>query len=118
MRRDLLNRLINIGEVGIAVAPAHRRSDRKENEIGLARGGGQLPRETQPARAHILYHQIVETGLVDRDFAAPKLRKLPRILFNAGDVPAEIGKTGGGYQADIAGPDHANVHALRPLSGK
>ena len=117
MRRDLLKRLIHVGEVRIAVAPAHRRSDRQENEIGLARGRRKLPREMKPARPHVLRHQIVEAGLVDRNFAAAELRKLSRILFDASDVPAEIRKAGGGYQADIAGTDHANVHALRPSNG-
>ena len=38
MRRDLLHRLKHVGEIGVAVAPAHRRADREKHEIGLAHG--------------------------------------------------------------------------------
>ena len=32
------------------------------------------------------------------------------VLVDAGDVPTEVGKTGGGNQADITRANHANFH--------
>ena len=117
MRGNLLDRLIDVSKVRIAIAAAHRCADGQKDEIGLSRRRVKLACKMQPARAHVLCHQSVETGLVDRDLAAAELGELAPILFDAGDVPAEFRKTCGGYQADIAGPDHADVHPRCPLCG-
>ncbi len=114
MRRDLFNRLIDVGQVGVAVAAPHRRANGKKDQIGGMRDRGKFRCEMQPARAHVLLDERVQPRLVNRDLACVQLFDLARVLFDAGDVPAEFGETGGGNKADISGPNHANIHGKRP----
>ena len=58
----------------------------------------------------IARHQLVEARLVDRDLALFQPGDAILVLVDAGDVPAELGKAGGGNEADIARADHANFH--------
>ena len=76
---------------------------------------GQIGREGQPALAHVLGHEIAQPRLEDRDLAAVQRLDLGRVLVDAADVVAEIGKAGAGDQADIARSDHRDAH--QGLSG-
>jgi hypothetical protein len=62
----------------------------------------------------IALEQLLEARFVDRHRPATQLLDLVSVLIGAGDVPAELGKTGSGDKADIARPDHADVHELCP----
>ena len=70
MRHDLFDRLIDIGEVGVAIAAAHRRAHREKDQIGRMRDSGKLSGEMQAAGAHVLLDEDVEPRLVNRDLAA------------------------------------------------
>ena len=66
--------------------------------------------EAQPAGAHVVGDQFVESRLVDRHLAALQRRDLAGVLVDAGHVVAEIGEAGPGNEADIAGADHRDAH--------
>ncbi len=42
VRRQVFHRLEDIAQVGVAVAPAHRRAHGQENQIGVGHGGGEV----------------------------------------------------------------------------
>ena len=74
-------------------------------------------RETQQAAARIGGDELLETRLVDRDLAGLQPGDLRRVLVDADDVVAKFRQAGAGHQADIAGPDHADIqHCEFPLS--
>jgi hypothetical protein len=51
-----------------------------------------------------------EAGLEDRDFTALERHDPPGILVDAGDMMAEIGKTGCRNEADITSANHGDAH--------
>jgi hypothetical protein len=51
-------------------------------------------------------------GLEDRHDAALERVDLALVLVDADDLMAEIGETGPGHEADIAGADHGNAHGI------
>jgi hypothetical protein len=112
MGRDFLYRLKNIGQIGVTISAPHGRADGKEDQIRVPHDGAEFRGEMQPSRARILRYEIVEARLVYRDLTLIEAVNLARVFLNAGDVPAEIGKTGGGYQAYIPGSDHTDVHDI------
>ena len=117
MRRDFLDRLVDVGQVGVPIAAPHRRAHGEEDQVGRTRNGCKLGCEMQPAGAHVFLDERVEPRLVNRDLAGFQLLDLAGILLDASNIPAEIGETGGGNQADISGPNHANIHGKRPRCG-
>ena len=111
MRRHLVHRLEDIGEIGVSVAAAHRRPDGEKHKLGLLHrrgrgrwknGGGQRLRCAREAR---------------RDRArrsAPRLfssrRDAVGVLVDAGYGPAEFGKASRRDEPHIARTDHADLH--------
>ena len=114
MRRKLLDRLEHEGQVGVTVAAPHRRADGEEHEVGFADRRGKLGREADPPHAQIALEQLFEPRLVDRHAALAELLDPAGILVDASDLPAEFREAGGGDEADIARPNHANVHETYP----
>ena len=78
-------------------------------------GGSEIGRKVEPPGPGVLFNQGVETGFVDRNLADEQLGNLVLVVVDAGDVDAEVSKTGPGDQSDIAGTDDADVHG-RSLS--
>ena len=57
--------------------------------------------------------EVVESALAaGRDFAAAEASDLAFVLVHAGDLVAEICKTGAGHQPHIARANHGNSHSL------
>ena len=98
----------------MAVAAAHRRADGEEHEVGVSDRRVKLGREADPPHAQIALEQLLQPRLVDRHAALAQLLDPARILVDAGHIPAELGEAGGGDEADIARPNHANVHEMCP----
>jgi hypothetical protein len=71
----------------------------------------QLGREVEAALALVAVDEFDEPGLEDRHDALSKRSDPVRILVDAGDVMAKIGKAGPRYEAHIAGADHGNSHS-------
>ena len=76
----------------------------------------QVGGEGQAAFARVLGDEFGQARLEDRDLAAVERLDLGRILVDAADVVAEIGKAGAGDQADIACSDHRDPHQRLRLS--
>ena len=99
----------------MAVAAAHRRADREEDDVGLGDRGTELVGEQQAPSLHVAGEQIVEARLVDRRLAASQLGKPVWVLVDACDRPAELGEAGRRDKPDVAGADHADVQGFLPL---
>ena len=102
--------LEHIAEIGVAVAATDRRADGEEDDIGALHAFAQRAREMHAAGCDIARHQIVEPRLVDGYLALFQPGDTVLVLVDAGDVPTEVGKTGGGNQADVTRANHANFH--------
>jgi len=109
--RDLLRGAEHIAQIGMTVPAPRRRSNRDEDRIGGRNGRSQVRGEGQPAVPNVPLHQVRETRLEDRHHTPLQRLDLASILVDAGHMMPEIRKTGTGYQAYIAGPDHRNAHS-------
>ena len=107
---DLARGHVDVAEVGMAVAAARRRADRDEHRVRLRHGPGEIGREVEALGLDIGGDEFVEAGLVDRNLAAMQGGDLAGILVHAGDLVAEIRKTGAGNQPHIARANHGNSH--------
>jgi hypothetical protein len=110
--RDLARGRVHVGEVGVAVAAPRRRADRDEHRVGGGDRRLESGREIEPPAAHVVLDQAIEIGLVDRDLALAQRLDLLRVLVDAGHVMAEVGEARARDEADIAGADHGDAHAL------
>ncbi len=116
MRRHLLDRGVDVGEIRVAVAAAHGRADGEQNDVGRCAQPPQIVGEEQTLGLHVALDEVVEPRLVDRRAASLEIGKPLRVLVDAGDRPAELGKAGRGDEPDIAGADHADVQRFLPLT--
>jgi hypothetical protein len=85
-------RLIDIGEVGMAVATARRRADRDEDDLGAATASASsVVKESRPART-LLATSASRPG--SKIGISPRLSAaiLLGVLVDAGHLMAEIGK--------------------------
>ncbi len=114
VRRDILDRLEDIGEVGMAIAAAHRRADGEEDDVGVGHRRPELGREDDAPGLQIAGEQRVEARLVDRHLALEEPGDARLVLVDAGDTPAELGEAGRRDEPDIARADHADVERHRP----
>ena len=101
---------VDVSQVGMAVAAPRRRADRDEHGVGFRDRRGQVGGEIQPLGLDVGRHQRIEPGLEDRDLASAQGFDLAGILVHAGDLVAEIGKAGAGYQPHIARANHGDSH--------
>ena len=72
-------------------------------------------REVQAARGDVALDHRLEPGLVDRNAAGVQHVDLARVDVEAQHVVADLGEAGAGDQADVAGPDHRDLHAAPPM---
>ena len=114
VRGDLLHRGVDVGEVGVAVAAAHRRADGEQDDVGVAGGRAQLVGEDEAPGLHVAGDEVVEARLVDRRLAGLELGEARLVAVDAGDRPAELREAGRRHQADVAGADHADVQGFLP----
>ena len=114
MRRRFLHRLEDVGEIGIAVAAAHRRSDGEKHELGLAHRLSQRRGKMETSRFRVARDQRVEAGLVDRHLASLEPGDPTRVLVDARYGEAEFGKTGRRDQSHIACANDADLHGTPP----
>src|SRR3546814_12939182 len=68
-RSDLARCVVDIGQVGVAIAAAAGSADGDEHDVGSAHGFGKLGGEGEIARRGIARHQAVEPGLVNGNAA-------------------------------------------------
>ena len=89
-----------------------RRADGDEliGAVGDARGdvGGEL----QPSGGRIPADDVLEPGLVNREFARAAGRRSWPVDVDAHDVVTRLGQTGAGHQTDITGAVQGDPHIL------
>ena len=90
---DGLGRLLDEDQVGLA-APAHRRADREEDEVGARDRLFVVVGKTQAARLHAPGHDLLEPGLVDGRPSLLQGRDFCLVDVNPGDLMAELGEAG------------------------
>ena len=100
----------------MAVAAARRRPDRDEHGLGALDALREIGREAQPPALGIGLDQRFQPRLPDRHAPGVEPVDLGRVLVDAADLMAEIGKAGAGNEPDIAGADHRDAHAIAPCS--
>ncbi len=108
-RGDLARRLIDIGEVRMAIAAPRRRADGDEDRLRAAHRR-EIVGKGQPVLPHIGHHQFGKAGLVDRHFAGLQRLDLPGILVDAADLVPEVRKTGARNEAHITRANHRDLH--------
>ena len=98
----------------MAIAAPRRRADSDEHRVGFSYRAGQIGGEIQPLGLDVGRHQVIEPGFENRDLASAQGFDLAGILVHAGDLVAEIGKAGAGYQPHIARANHGDSHENNP----
>ena len=115
MRGDLPGGLVDIGQVSIAVTPPRTRCPHSDkHRLRLRHGCGQIGGEPQATLVGVFLHEHVKPGFVDGNNSLLQAGDFVGDLVDARHRVAEFGKTGAGDQANVAGPDHGNIHALTP----
>src|ERR1700733_12691309 len=116
-RRDLAYRLIDKAQIGMAVTAARWRADCNKYRVGLA-DSGCIGSEVKPFLPDIRFNQIGKTRLEDWNFTAIERRDFLRILVDADDVMAEIGKAGSRDEPHITCADHRHSHQKTPIKSR
>ena len=106
---------MDVAQIGVAVAAARRRADGDKHRVRTGHCLFQAGRETQAARLDIAGDQVFEAGFVYRQPAVAQHFDSGGILVDADDIRAELGKPGGGHEADITGSDHGDFHSAPPV---
>ena len=104
MRRDLLGRRLDVGQVGRAVGALGRRHA-QEDELRPRHRLDRRVGEGEVAGRHAVGHQLVEPGLHDRHAAGAQRRQPGRLALGQHDVVAEVRQRRRGRQAHVAGAD-------------
>ena len=86
---------------GMAVAAPGRGADRNEDDIACGNARLYISSEGEAAGSHIVGNELFEARLEDRYFAALESLNLARILIDADDLMAEIGKADTRYKPYI-----------------
>ena len=99
----------------VGVAGLRRRSPHRDVEEPRP-GHRLLNVESEADALGVPFEHLVEAGLVDRDLA--RLEPLDPLGDDVADhdLVAEVGEARAGHEADVAGPEHADLgHAPRLL---
>ena len=68
---------------------------------------------SRPARTTSPSAQLLEAGLVEPGAAVADEVELADVVVVDHDLVADMGKAGGGDEADVAGADHGDAHTGR-----
>ena len=94
-----------IGPLPAGVEGAHGHDHQ-----AAATGRGRVRAERQAAGGQAVRQQVVEAALGDRRDAGVEGLDPLRVRLDDPDGRAEAGQTGGGHEADVAGPDDRDFH--------
>ena len=109
-RCDLARGIVDVRQVGKAIAAPRRGADGEEYGVGGSNGGSGTGREGQSAGFDIARDQGFKPRLEDRNAAVTKLRNLACVSVDASHHMPEIGKAGAGDQPHVTGADHCYAH--------
>ena len=71
----------------------------------LSTPSSMLPVKRKPMGGNVAMDDFFQARLVDRNLAGLKRLDLARVVIDADDVVADIGKTGAGDETDVTGTD-------------
>ncbi len=112
---DRLGGGVDMGEIGVAVAAAARRSDRDEDGGRVLHRALEVGGKGQPFALRVAGDQRIEARLVDRDFAAAQPCDLALVAVDTDDGKAEFGEAGGADEADVTGTNQNDLHSMFPI---
>ena len=101
----------HVAEVGGAVFVG-RRADGDEDDLRAGDGRGHVGGELEAPLRLIALDELVEAGLVDRKDVLLESFDLGDVEIGAVHVIAGLGETGADDQADVAGSDDGDAHAV------
>ena len=104
VRRDLLGRRLDVGQVGRAVSALGRRHA-QEHEFRPSHGLDRRVGEGEIPRRHASGHQLVESGLHNGHAAGAQRRQPRRLPLGQHDMVAEVGQRRRSGQTDVPGAD-------------
>src|SRR5207302_10949139 len=81
-----------------------------DNIDGTPAGVANDGREGEPTVGNVARDHLLEPGLVDRHPARAEDGDLLPDVVDADNVVAEVREDGPGHEADVPGPDDADVH--------
>ena len=110
MKRDLTRGIVEVSQIGKAVAAPRRSPDREVYGVSGANRRSGVGRERQTAGVDVARDQRLKARLEQRHGSILQLRDFGRILVDARHDVAEIRKTSSGYEADISRADHRDTH--------
>jgi outer membrane receptor protein involved in Fe transport len=91
-------------------APITTRAGGDEHDVRARDRCRRRRRERQPAQRAVSPHQLLETGLVDRDLAAHECFDAPRVDIDARDSVTELGEPRSRDEPDIASSNDDDLH--------
>ena len=96
MRGDFCGGRVNIFQVGVPVSSSRGCAYGDKHEVGIANPVVKLGRELQSPRLYVAQYEIIQAGFIDGYYAIPQCLDLSFIYIKAGDIRAELSKTGSG----------------------
>jgi len=111
--QDVARGVEHVGYVGVTVAAPRRRADRDQRHVAAAQRCGRVGREEQAAARDIARDHRLEARFEDWNAARVELSDLHRVLVDAGDDMAEIGKARPRHKADITRAENRHAHWQR-----
>ena len=112
---DFADNSFDVGEVS-GSRGALRGSDGDEDGLGGFDGGCQIGGEFDAA-VEVLGEELGEVFFVDGNFAFAEGAYLGLVIVDADDLVADFSKADGRYQADVSGPDDADIDLLGHARG-
>jgi hypothetical protein len=102
--------LLDIGQIGVAVASTRRSSHSNKNGIGVSHSLAKLGSEGQTTSLHVGSNQILEAWLKDWHNALMESLNFAYVFIDADDLMAEIREAGARNQSYIPRADHCDAH--------
>jgi len=78
----------------------------------------KIRREAEPSFLHILFHQGIEAGFVDRGLTLLEEGDLPEIIVHTDQVHPEFRQAGPGHETHITRSDNTDIHGNPPLGSQ
>src|SRR5581483_5971105 len=113
---DFARGVVDVGKVGMAVAAARGCADGNKDGVCSANWFIQVGCKRKSAFTDVAADQILQAGFENRNFAVFEGLDFCRILVDTGYLVTKVGDAGSGHEADIARPDHGDMHRLKPLA--
>ena len=96
----------------MTIASPRWRAYSDENCIRLSHRVLEIEIEIKSSGRDVACHELVKSGLVNRDLPVLKGENLSSILIYACDLMTKISEAGAGNQSDVARSNHYDAHGF------